>query len=475
MRRSDADVVDGDTGHRTGLVSWLRANRVGLTCAAVFAVLYAAIALFRYTHFVWSSWDLGIFTQVVEHYARLQAPSIPIKGSDVNALGDHFSPALAVVAVPYSIVSSPVTLLVTQALLLAWSTFPVHRLASRRLGFWPGLAVTVAYAVSFGVVQAVLVDFHEVALAVPLVAYAVEGLAEHRWRQVLVASVPLVLVKEDLGLTVAAIGLVCALRGARRLGILLGAFGLVASAVEVLWLVPALSTTGGYAYFAQFGSSGSGAGSGGIGSIFAVEKLGTLLKYTWVTAGLCWLSTLSLVALPTLAWRFVSSNVSYWGTDWHYDLILMPVVFGAAIEAVERLARSERPAARWYARAVPLALAGIAVTLFATSSAADLARPSAWAETPRQRALASALAAIPPGAVVQSDLGLLSHLVGRNTVYWVGHGNDPPPGYIVVDAGAGWTPPPLDSLPDYFAELHPGHTWQVVSAVDGVVVLQQVT
>jgi uncharacterized membrane protein len=430
-----------------------------------------AIALFRYTHFVWSSWDLGIFTQVVSGYAQLQAPSIAIKGNGVTALGDHFSPALAVVAVPYSIASSPVTLLVTQSVLLAWSTFPVHRLASRRLGFWPGLAVTVAYGLSFGVVQAVLVDFHEVALAVPLVAYAVEGLAEQRWRQVLIASLPLVLVKEDLGVTVAAIGLVCALRGARRVGILLGVFGVAASAVEVLWLVPALSSTGAYAYFDQFGSSDSG----GLSSLFAAEKVGTLVKYTWVTAGLCWLSTLSLVAVPTIAWRFLSSNSSYWGTDWHYDLILMPVVFGAVVEGVERLARSHRRAARWYAEAVPLALTGIALTLFATSSAADVVRPSAWAPTPRQQALSDALAAIPPGAVVQTDLGLLSHLVARNQVYWVGHGNEPPPAYVVTDAGSGWTPPSVEELPDYLADLYPGHTWRVVSDVEGVTVLQQVT
>ena len=471
MLRSGEYGATSDAGLRTRLISWVRSNRTGLICTVVFAVLYAAIALFQYTHFVWSSWDLGIFTQVVEQYARLQAPLIPIKGSGVNALGDHFSPALAVLAVPYSVVSSPVTLLIAQAVLLAWSVFPVHRLATRRLGFWPGLAVTLAYALSFGVVQAVLVDFHEVALAVPLVAYAVEGLAEHRWRQVLIASLPLVLVKEDLGVTVAAIGLVAALRGARRLGILLGVVGLAASAVEILWLVPALSTGGGYAYFGQFG----GSDGGGLRTLFAVEKLGTLLKYTWVTAGLCWLSTLSLVAVPTLVWRFVSSNPSYWGTDWHYDLILMPVVFGAAVEAIERLARSERRAARWYAQAVPLALAGIATTLFATSSAADLARPSAWETTSRQQALAATLASIPAGAVVQSDLGLLTHLVGRNTVYWVGHTNDPPPSYIVTDAGAGWTPPEGDALPAYFADFYPGHTWQVVSSVDGVVLLQQVT
>ena len=227
---------EGSVGQAT---RWLRVNRAGLVCSAVFAMLYSAIALYRYSHFVWTSWDLGIFTQVVSSYAHLEAPTVPIRGVGFTALGDHFSPALAVLAVPYSLlVPDPTTLLVAQAVLLAWSILPIRRLATRRLGFGPGLAVTMAYAASFGVVQAVLVDFHEVALAAPLMAYAAEGLAERRWRQVVIASLPLVLVKEDLGVTVAAIGLVCAVRGRGRLGALLAAFGLTASAVEILWLDP---------------------------------------------------------------------------------------------------------------------------------------------------------------------------------------------------------------------------------------------
>ncbi len=459
---------------------WLRVNRAGLVCSAVFAMLYSAIALYRYSHFVWSSWDLGIFTQVVSSYALLEAPTVPIRGVGFNALGDHFSPALAVLAVPYSLVPDPATLLVAQALLLAWSIFPIHRLATRRLGFGPGLAVTIAYAVSFGVVQAVLVDFHEVALAAPLMAYAAEGLAERRWRQVVLASLPLVLVKEDLGLTVAAIGLVCAIRGRRRLGALLAAFGLTASAVEIFYLIPALSSTANYAYFAQLGASG-----GGTRSLSAAlspdalwrgggEKVGTLLKYTWATAGLCWFSTLSLVALPTVAWRLVGANPSYWGTDWHYDLILMPVVFAAAIDVLSRLSTSGNRAARWYAQVAPLTLAGFAVILLATSPAADIANPAAWAATPRERALDAALREIPHGAVVQSDLGLLSHLAGRNTAYWMGNTSGPPPTYIVTDETAGWAPPTPDQAPDYFAEIYPGHTWQVIFAADGVVVLRLV-
>ena len=278
-------------------------------------------------------------------------------------------------------------------MLLAWSILPISRLASRRLGFGPGLAVTVAYAASFGMVQAVLVDFHEVALAAPLMAYAAEGLADRRWRQVVIASLPLVLVKEDLGVTVAAIGLVCAVRGRGRLGALLAAFGLAASAVEILWLIPALSSTANYPYFAQFGTA-----EGGSRSLFGAlspdnvrrglgEKVGTLLTYTYATAGLCWFSSLTLVALPTLVWRFLAANPLYWETDWHYDLILMPVVFAAAIEVLARLSTSESRVARWYSQAVPLTLAGFAVVLVALSPAADVVRPSAWATTPRQQAL----------------------------------------------------------------------------------------
>ena len=472
-----ADVVEATPARSR---KWLRANRAGLVCAAIFGALYCAIALFRYQHFVWSSWDLGIFTQVVSSYAHLDVPTVAIRGPGFNALGDHFSPALAVLAVPYAVFPDPTTLLVAQALLLAWSILPIHRLASRRLGFRPGLAVTVAYGASFGVVQAVLVDFHEVALAAPLMAYAVEGLVERRWRQVVIATLPLVLVKEDLGVTVAAIGLVCAVRGRGRLGALLAGFGLAASALEIFVLIPAFSSTANYAYFAQFGATEGGRSSiltflrSGNPFLGVGEKVGTLLKLTAVTAGLCWFSSLALVALPTLAWRFASANSSYWGTDWHYDLILMPVLFGAAIEVLARLSSSDRPTARWYSQAAPLAMAGLAVIVFALSPAAAVANPAAWESTPRQRALDAALREIPPGAVVQSDLGMLTHVAGRNPVSFLGTANAALPSYIVTDVTAGWTPPLPEDAPAYFAQLYPGHTWQVVSATDGVMVLRLV-
>ena len=193
---------------------WLRVNRAGLFCAAVFAVLYSAIALYRYSHFVWTSWDLGIFTQIVSSYSHLEAPTVPIRGVGFTALGDHFSPALAVLAVPYSLLPDPTTLLVAQAVLLAWSILPISsaRVASPRVLAGPRGHRRIRRVLRGGAGGSRR-------LSRGRSRRTTDGVRRRRTRgpalaEVVIASLPLVLVKEDLGVTVAAIGLVCAVRAA---------------------------------------------------------------------------------------------------------------------------------------------------------------------------------------------------------------------------------------------------------------------
>ena len=107
-----------------------------------------------------------------------------------------------------------------------------------------------------------------------------------------------------------------------------------------------------------------------------------------------------------------------------------------------------------------------------TSPAAVIAQPLAWSTTPRGRALDAAVGEIPRGAVVQSDLGLLTHVAGRTTVCWYGTADAPVPDYIVTDAGAGWGRPSPEDQASYSAKVYPGRTWEVVSAADDVVVLR---
>ena len=158
---------------------------------------------------------------------------------------------LAALAPLYRLFPSPYTLLLAQAALLALAVVPLARQATRVLGRRAAHVIAFGYGLSWGIASAVGFDFHEVCFAVPLVSYALEALARRSWRRALAWAVPLLLVKEDLGLTLAAIGAYVAWRGPRRLGIAAAVLGLVGSALEFKVLMPFFNPSGTYAHAAN--------------------------------------------------------------------------------------------------------------------------------------------------------------------------------------------------------------------------------
>ena len=173
-----------------------------------------------------------------------------------NILGDHFHPILVLLAPFYRLWPDARLLLVAQAVLFALGVHVVTRLAARELGR-RGYLVGAAFAVSWGVLQAVDFDFHEIAFAVPILALALEALLAGRLTAVLVWSALLVLVKEDSPLLVIGVALVLAAQRRYRPALLLGAFGVVSFVLIVFVVVPHLSYSHTYTYFAYAGS-GSG-------------------------------------------------------------------------------------------------------------------------------------------------------------------------------------------------------------------------
>ncbi|MFD0563782.1 DUF2079 domain-containing protein [Kitasatospora saccharophila] len=212
---------------------------------------YGTVAVLRQQRMETSGFDLGIFEQGVRGYAGLGAPVSALKGSGFNLLGDHFSPVLAVLAPLYRLFPDARTLLLAQAALFALSALPVARLAVDRLGPARGAAVSCGYGLSWGLWTAVGFDFHEIAFAVPLAAFAVEALARGRWRAAVGWALPLLLVKEDQGLLVSAVGAYVFARGRRVLGtatVLAAAGG---TALAVLLVIPAHNPGGVYTYAAS--------------------------------------------------------------------------------------------------------------------------------------------------------------------------------------------------------------------------------
>ncbi|MET8753221.1 DUF2079 domain-containing protein [Streptomyces sp. NPDC004667] len=413
------------------------------TLAAVFFALYAALSIRLHQRLLTTGYDLGIFEQAVRSYAHGHLPVSALKGPGFNLLGDHFSPVLATLAPFYRLFPSPLTLLVAQAALLAVAVVPLSRWAYRSHGRAAALVVGIGHGLSWGIASTVGFDFHAVCFAVPLLALSVTALGNGRPRAAAAWALPLLLVKEDLGLTVMLIGGYIAWRGSRRLGLATAAAGLAGTLLEMFVLIPAFNPGNGYAY------SGSITGGGRSDSalldllhlpvdlITPQTKVITLLVLLAPTAFMALRSPLVLLVLPTIGWRFVSENQAYWGTDHHYSAVLIPIVFGAFVHSLGRWAPGTSPQDRRTLRS-GLAVSG-AVTLLLVPGfpLSRLAEPATWQTAPRAAAAHRVMDRIPDGATVAASNRLVPQLTDRCTVTLFGfHGVPLTADWIVVDTEA---------------------------------------
>ncbi|MET9347877.1 DUF2079 domain-containing protein [Streptomyces termitum] len=379
--------------------------------AAGFLAVYLTLSTRRHAVNLTTGYDLGIFTQIIQSYAGLTAPYSSLKGPEYNTLGDHFHPILVLLAPVYKVFPSPYTLLVCQGLLVALSVIPLMEWAARARGARFSLWVGVSYGASWGLAALIFFDFHEVAFAVPLVAASVCMLGQERWRAAVLWALPLTLVKEDLGLTVAAIGAYVAWKGPRRTGVALAVFGLAATAFAMLVALPYFNPVGQFAYWPPQTGEEAGLLAQAAGFLWPPVKWLTVLLIVAPTGFLAVRSPLLLIVLPTLAWRFASANPFYWGTGFHYSAVLMPIAFAAAVHAV---ATGRFPVRRLRA-ACAVGAAVTAVTFF-THPLHELVAPRTWVVSAQVRAGDVLLAKIPDGASVASSNRLAAQLANRTTV-----------------------------------------------------------
>ncbi|MER7519983.1 DUF2079 domain-containing protein [Streptomyces sp. NPDC126499] len=445
--------------------------------ATVLCGLYFLYSWVQYERFRTPSWDLGIFEQSVRAYAELRAPIVDIKGPGFLILGDHFSPVTALLAPLYWVWSSPLVLLLAQAALFAASAVVVGRTAQQVLGSRAaGIGLTVAYGLSWGLQEAVKSDFHEIAFAVPLLALTCRALLLGRWNAAVAWSVPLVLVKEDMGLTVAMVGAVLVVKGQKRLGAALAGFGAAFFALTVLVLIPAASRVGQYDYWAKIEKTGDGAEVSFLDSVLGAfahgEKWEMLLFLVGITGFLCLRSPLMLLVLPTLGWRFLSHDPNHWGMLWHYSAILMPVVFLALVDAVRAVRSSPRPWLSAYGKVVVPVVTAIAIVHALDMPLRELLRSETYRTDARTLDARRAVAAVPEGTSVETNVTLMAHLTGDRKVYWVGGAQGVSPDYLALDLASGWSQPVTDPV-GLAAQLHPEARYELSAQAGQFVVLKR--
>jgi uncharacterized membrane protein len=467
----------------------------GLTAAA-----YSVFALARYYTFHTGSYDLVIFDQAVRSYAHFQPGISIIKGvhngfgPHFSVLGDHWSPILAALAPAYWIHNGPQTLLVAQAVLFALAIPPLWLFTRRAFGggqraVIAAYLVSVVYLLSWPIAAALAYNFHEVAFAPVLTAVALERLQAGRLRTALVALAALLLVKEDMGLLVAGIGLYLLVARPsvvprqRLVAAAIIVVGIADTVLATYVLIPAFG--GRFDYYWAYTSLGSNA-SQAVGHLIThpVSSLRLLVtprvKLTtvlWLFGAFCFLplrSPISLATIPLLLERMLGSVFpAWWGTADQYNAFLVVVLVCAAVDGAARLARSPL-LARW--RAGPaaagspgggaeagspgetarpgeaarpgevaaagsaaatadlgtvglvcsVAMCAVALVLVPLFAFGSALHPSFYRRDARMNAAAAAVAAVPPGVTVEAVNHLGPQLSARDTVLlWDGDGSSP--------------------------------------------------
>jgi uncharacterized membrane protein len=418
--------------------------RIVIALTVVFATVYSTVGLILHLGHRTALFDLGMYEQAMQGYARFSLPRVPCFGvlsaEDPGILhwADHFTPILALLTPFYWIHRGPETLLVAQGILFALAIPPVWVFTRRALGPAAAYAVAVAFGLSWAIQEAIWFPFHQVAFAVPIMALMVERYQAGKLRQAAWASLALLTIREDLGLVVSALGLLVFLKGERRLGIKLMLGGVAATWLLTSVVIPLAggSPRRNWTY--------GHLGDGPLELAWAVlksplssleyalsprEKVRTLL---WLFGPLFFLparSRVVLLALPLLAVRMLSSEERHYSMHYHYNAFVVVFLFCAGVDAAAALPEIRL---RWRALRVPsgilwaFAICGVAVLTLPRTPGWKLTQRAFWyPRTANTRAAAEALAEIPSGAFVAASNTLGVHLTPRAKVVLLVPPGDP--------------------------------------------------
>jgi uncharacterized membrane protein len=411
-------------------------GRVVLGVAAAYALVVSALALLRYESFA-SDFDHGIFSQYVWLLGHLHDPfnTIVLR----TLLGDHVEPGIALLAPLGAFGVGAPGILVVQTLALA-ATAPLLYLLAREHGArgWVAAVPALGWCASPVVLRPALHDFHPETLVPVLLVGGCLALARERVVWFAVTAVIACAMKEDVGLTYAALGLVLLWSGRRRLGAVVAVASAAWSLFAVYVVLPAFGNAAEEEFAPRF------AGDRGdtfaeaveymvrhplttIDAALGVDEVGVLAMLVVTTGGLCLLAPRWLVvAVPAAALNLLSAYDLQHTISYHYWIVAAgAVAVAGAVGAARVRPGSERTWLGW------AAAVGAVLTLLSAQWANAIVDQIRF-EWPRRAERQAVLDAVPAGARVAAPMHALSHLAEREHLYVL------PEPLIPVRVGTEW-------------------------------------
>lgn len=171
------------------------------------SVGYSLLSVLRHSHFQSGGFDFGIYDQAVWQYAHFIWPYNTIK--DRFILGDHLTLSLPLLAPLILIWKDAIVLLIAQAVWIACSAFAAYGLAvHRKFLSWIALVLSVVYSLFYGIQYAVFFDFHPIVFGVGLLLWLAYFFETKRKKLFFVTLVLLLATQENMGISLAGLGLI---------------------------------------------------------------------------------------------------------------------------------------------------------------------------------------------------------------------------------------------------------------------------
>jgi uncharacterized membrane protein len=392
-----------------GLDWWL----VG-ALAATWAIVVGRLAIQRHLAFK-TGFDLGVYSHVIWTTSQGRPFYNSLVEGTTNFLSHHFVPLLAVLSPLYGIWPDARILLGAQAAILAAGAFPLYAFARRRLGRPIALLVIFAYLLYPALQYIALQDFHEIALAVPLLLGAGAALLDRRTRAMLCLLALALLVKEEVVLIAAAFGLYAMLfqrRWRLGLGLLLGsilwtwlvfrvfmpAAGHSGASPGFLWRYQALGNTPGEIAHTLFTQPGT-----------LYQVMFTMPKAVFAWQLLAPLGLLPLVGLPAFllalvpaGYLLLSDYVFQTSIQHHYTATVIPFLFLATVVALQ-IAKNWRRELEVVGAAILVVCSLLGAWLLSPFPGARSATPTDFQVTKDAKAARELLKRVPGDASVAAD------------------------------------------------------------------------
>lgn len=310
----------------------------------LFTLAYLALSSYRHITFSSTSLDLGSYTQTFWLYSNFEEPINTVLDGRIP-LGDHFEPLLIPLSLLYRLIPSTFLLFFLQSMALASIVFPLSYLMRKVIKseaiIFLFLIVTM---LSYITINAVLYDFHPLLIIAGLTAWLLYFMEEQRWKSMFAIFILMLLLKETVGLFGILLGIYLLIRR-KNVGIYVILLSIFQFVVAQKFVIPYF--LGEQTYHLRYHELGESFGEI-IKTIITnpLKPIEILTRPQFLEYYVITLLRFPLAIFHPLGWililsniaeRFLSTETSYWIDNFHYGIMLVPILSFVSIKGVAYL------------------------------------------------------------------------------------------------------------------------------------------